>query len=125
MMSWWESGPHRREPERKTEKRSSHLACVLKRQFRAVMTALTRRAPSPQPQIRRRGGTGEMVRAFRLAARNLLRPIARLPVISQATAFLHDTLAWLHLWGWNENANDHEACEGTGAREENHLSPRL
>jgi hypothetical protein len=125
MMSWGPRPILQQEPSGDKNQKHTGLADALKRQFRTVMKAVTRRAPVPQPQTRRRGGTGEMGRSFLLAARNLLRPIARLPVISQATAFLHDTLAWLHLWNWNENANDHEACEGTGTREENHLSPHL
>jgi hypothetical protein len=97
---------------------------LLKRQFRALVKALTKRAPSPQPQGRRRR-SGETAGAFRLAARNILRPITRLPVIQQTTVFLKDTLAWLHLWDWNQNSIENEASQAPGCREDDHLSPHL
>jgi len=103
------------------------LARRIKNLFRKAMKAVTSRSePAAQATTRsRRTRTGAISRTFRLASRSLLRPVARLPVISQAATLLHDTLAWLHLWDWNENVSDHEACGDTGSREENHLSPRL
>jgi hypothetical protein len=104
--------------------RPHRFSDLLKRQFRALVKALTKRAPSPQPQGRRRR-SGETAGAFRLAARKILRPLNRLPVIHQTTAFLKDTLAWLHLWDWNQNGDEHEASQALGCRQDDHLSPRL
>lgn len=101
--------------------KSAGLADTLKKQFRAVVRALVKRSPSPQSQARRRR-RGDTVGGFRSAARSLLRPIIRLPGVSQTIAFLNDTLPWLHLWEWNETAQD-DFTEGPGGREGNHLSP--
>jgi hypothetical protein len=97
------------------------LADILKKQFRAVAQALVRRTPSLQPQARRRR-RGETVGSFRSAARQLLRPIVQLPVISRTFAFLSDTLPWLHMWEWNAAA-EQDLTEEPGGREGNHLSP--
>lgn len=97
---------------------------VIKSQFRALVKALMGREESPQPEARRRR-SGETAGAFRLAARSILRPISRLPLVAQATAFLQDTLSWLHLWEWNENAENHDVSEGRRGKEQDHLSPHL
>jgi hypothetical protein len=101
--------------------KGSGFADALKKQFRAVVRALVKRSPSPQSQARRRR-RGETVGGFRSAARSLLRPIFRLPGLSQTIAFLNDTLPWLHLWEWNE-AVEQDFTEVPGGREGNHLSP--
>jgi hypothetical protein len=103
------------------EARSPGLAASLKRKFRATVRALFKRTPSPQPQARRRR-TGETVGTFRMVARNLLRPIIRLPPISRAVEFLNETLSWLHLWEWNETT-DHDSARETPNGDDNHLSP--
>jgi len=109
-------------PFERTPSRRSQLCEVLKRQFRAVVRALTHPAPRPVPKRRRR--REEAVGAFRLAAWKILRPITRLPAISQATAFVQDTLTWLHLWAWNDNADKNPGLEESGSREEkNQLFP--
>lgn len=105
----------------KGREKSGGFTAALKRQFRAAIRALIKRAPSPQPQARRRR-TGETVGTFRLAARSLLGPIISLPAVSRAVGFLHDTLLWLHLSEWNEIA-DHDAAGGTVTRDDNHHSP--
>jgi hypothetical protein len=94
---------------------------VLKRQFRALVKALTRRQPSLQTKKRRRG---ETVSSFHLAARNILRPFSRVHLISHATSFLQDTLAWFHLWDCTKSADECEAFEQPGGREENYLFPQ-
>jgi relaxase-like protein len=98
----------------------ARLTDVLKKQFRAVVQALVKRTPSPRTQARRR--RGETVGGFRSAARSLLRPIIRLPGVSQTIAFLHDTIPWLHLWDWNETAEHDITAEPVGT-EGNPLSP--
>jgi hypothetical protein len=100
---------------------SRGFAAILKRQFRLAVRALFKRTPSPQPQPRRRR-SGEAVGSFRLAARNLLRPIIRLPVVSRTVGYLQDALPWLHLWDWNETA-DHDSGGEASVRDDNHLSP--
>jgi hypothetical protein len=100
------------------------LSTFLKSQFRAVVKALTNRTESPQPQTRRRR-SGETAGTFKLAATAILRPISRLPFVAPATAFLRDTLIWLHLWEWNENVDKHEISGDPGGSDKNHLSPRL
>ena len=94
---------------------------VLKKQFRALVQALIKRAPSPQPQARRRRRS-ETVGSFRLAARSLLRPIIRLPGVSQTIAFLNDAVPWLHLWDWNEAA-EHVLHDEPTSTTGDHLSP--
>jgi hypothetical protein len=101
--------------------KSVGLAVALKRQFRAVVQAIVKRAPSPDSHARRRRRS-ETVGSFRSAARSILRPIIRLPGVSQTIAFLNDTLPWLHLWEWNEVAGQ-DLREEPGGREGNHLSP--
>ena len=97
------------------------LAASLKRRFQATVKALFKRTPAPQPQARRRR-TGETVGTFRMVARDLLRPIIRLPPISRTMGFLIETLPWLHLWEWNE-INDHDFTSETKNGDDNHLSP--
>jgi hypothetical protein len=80
---------------------SGGLSAILKQHFRAAVRVVFRRAPMLSPQARRRK-SGETVSLFRLAARRLLKPIVRLPVIKPLLGLLHDTLPWLHLWEWNE-----------------------
>jgi hypothetical protein len=93
----------------------------LKRQFRATVRALLKRTPSPQAKARRRR-TEETVGTFRMVARNLLRPIVRLPAISRAVDFLNETVPWLHLWEWNEST-DHDFPGETPTGDDNNLSP--
>jgi hypothetical protein len=100
------------------------LSAFLKSHFRALVKALTNRAESPQPQARRRR-RGETAGAFRLAATAILRPISRLPFVASATAFLRDTLTWLHLWEWNESSDKHDVSNDPGDSDNNHLFPRL
>jgi hypothetical protein len=61
-----------------TRQKSAGLADALKKQFRALVQALVKRAPSPQSQARRRR-RGETVGGFRSAARGFLRLIIGLP----------------------------------------------
>ena len=103
------------------EAKSHGLAASMKRQFRAAVSALFKRTPSPQPQGRRRR-TGETEGTFRMTARYLLRPIIRLPAFSRAVGFLSDTLPWLHLWEWNE-VPDQDFATNTASDTGNHLSP--
>jgi hypothetical protein len=100
---------------------SKGLITALKRQFRAVANSVFKRMSSPQPHARRRK-SGEAVGTFRLAARRLLKPIARLPLVAPAVGFLNDLLPWLHLWEWNEIAH-HDATLGTVTSDDSHHSP--
>jgi hypothetical protein len=103
------------------EDRARGFASSLKRQFRAAVKALLKRAPPPKPQLRRKRN-GETIGSFRLVARNILRPIIRLPPVSRAVGFLNDTLPWLHLWEWND-IDDYDGANADGNREDNRLSP--
>lgn len=109
-----------RDPTRNKEQ-ASGCAAHLKGQFLASAKALFKRTPLPQSQARRRR-TGETVGTFRLVARNLLRPIIRLPLMSRAVGFLNEALPWLHLWEWNE-IGDHDFAGGTTTRDDNNHSP--
>ena len=88
---------------------------------RATVKAIFKRTSSPRPQARRRK-SGETVGTFRLAARRLLKPIVRLPVITYAAGFLHDTFPWLHLWEWNDTAGN-DLGAGAFDTDDNHPSP--
>jgi hypothetical protein len=100
---------------------SGGLAAVLKQQFRAAIKAVFKRTASPQPRARRRR-SGESVGAFRLAARRLLKPIIRLPVVAQSFGFLNDILPWLHLWESNETS-ENDIAAGAFEMGDNHTSP--
>jgi Relaxase/Mobilisation nuclease domain len=104
------------------EAQSRRLGASLKLHFRATVRALFKRSPSPQPQTRRRR-TGETVGTFRIAARNLLRPIVRLPAVARAVGFLNDALPWLHLWEWNEVPDQDFAANAANGDTDKHLSP--
>lgn len=97
------------------------FAAVLKRQFRAAVKAVFKRTASPQPGARRRR-SGESVGAFRLAARRLLKPIIRLPVVAQSFGFLNDILPWLNLWESNETS-ENDIAAGAFEMGDNHTSP--
>jgi hypothetical protein len=97
------------------------FAAALKRQFRAAVKAVLKRTASPQPIARRRR-SGESVGAFRLAARRLLKPIVRLPMITHAIGFLNDTLLWLHLWESNDTT-ENDIAAGAFEMNDNHTSP--
>jgi hypothetical protein len=99
----------------------SGFAAVLTRQFRAAVKAVFKRIVSPQPSARRRR-SGEPVGAFRLAARRLLKPIVRLPMITKAVGFWNDTLLWLHLWESNVTT-DNDLAAGAFEMDDNHTSP--
>lgn len=73
---------------------------ILKREFRAVIRALTRRR-GPVVQKERRG---ETTGSFRMVARRILQPISRVPLISQSTCLVNDALNWIYLWAWNTDA---------------------
>lgn len=119
MTSRGDCGIPRQEPERNAPKQSLGQAIRLK--FREAMKRLVDRAPAPKPQARRRRG-GEAVGLFRLAARSILRPVSRLPIVSQTIGFLQDTLTWLHLWHPFDESAVHTDANPAG---DNHLSPRL
>lgn len=95
------------------------FAEILRREFRAAVKAIFNRTPSPQARRRK---SGETVSAFRLAARRLLRPIVRAPVIAHAVGFLNDTLPWLHLWEWNQTT-ENDLGAGAFDADDNHPSP--
>lgn len=100
---------------------SGGFAAVLKRQFKAAVKAVFKPTPSPQPQARRRR-SGETVGSFRVAARRLLRPIIRSPIIGHAVGVLNDALPWLHLWEWNDTA-ENDSAAGAFEADDNHPSP--
>jgi Relaxase/Mobilisation nuclease domain len=100
---------------------SRGLTAELKRQFRMAVNALFKRSRSPQPQTRRRR-TGETIGTFRMVARNILRPIIRLPAVSRAVGFLNNTLPWLHIWEWNEVQDQDFKADGA-IDTDNHPSP--
>jgi len=112
----------RQQPPGDKNQKASGLADALRRQFRAVMKALTR-APEPRPQARRRRRTEETGRAFRMTARKLLRRAVRIPVeaYARATGYLADTLDWLNLW----HHGDQHFTEDVHHAPSDHLYPHL
>jgi len=85
--------------------------------FRRAAGELAKRArPPPQPRRRRRE---DAKGTFKLAAANVLRRAAALPMLAEVAAFLADTLDWLNLWH-HDDAGD----ELTADPSPNHLSPR-
>ena len=84
----------------------TRLGSRIKNLFVQALKELTaREQPAPKPTKRSRTGRGEIGGAFTLAARSLLRPIASFPVICRGATLLLDTLAWLHLWDWNDQSS--------------------
>jgi len=107
-------------PERdRTESRKGQFTDSLRRQFRALVKALT--GPAPKP-ISKRRRTGETVGTFQLVARSLLRPIIQQPQVLKTLNFLNDAIPWLHLWSWIESA-EHGVADAPPGPEGDHLSP--
>jgi hypothetical protein len=95
---------------------------TLKRQFRELVKAITRKAPAPQP-VQRRRRSEDTGRAFRLAAGKTLRRAARLPAEAYvvATAYLSDTLDWLTQWHHHDSDPDEDFQPSVS----DHLYPHL
>lgn len=95
---------------------------AVKRQFRELVSAITHRAPAPEPEQRRRRGE-DTGRAFRMAARKIMRRTARLPIeaYAAATGYLSDTLDWLNQW----HHPDDDASEDFQPMQSDHLYPHL
>ena len=121
-MSRGNGGTPRQEPGR--NQTHQLFAVRLKGTFRNAASYLTCRVRSLGTGVRR-GRAGETIRVFRRAAAGLLRPALGLPVVSQATVFFQDALAWLHLWHGNNSSNTYDADSNSRVSEDNHLSPRL
>jgi hypothetical protein len=90
----------------RTEAKPPGVTGNIRSLFRAVMKAITRRGPSPQPQKARR--KDETATGFKAAARALFRRVARLPVFHG----LHpvwDAFTWLKIWEYDnlESLNCH------------------
>lgn len=96
----------------------------MRRQFRELVQCLTHRQPAPRPASRRRR-SGETGRAFRLAARKIIRGAVRLPAEAYVVPpFLFGTMDWLNPW-YNEMANMIALDEDLRCAEPNHLFPQL
>jgi hypothetical protein len=110
--------------ERKIKARP-RLAETLKREFRALVRAITHHAPAPQPTARRRS-TEDTGKAFRMTARKIMRRTARIPsaAYAAATSYLWDTLDWLNPCRY-EVGSAGEPDEDLQHGEQHHLSPHL
>jgi hypothetical protein len=97
---------------------------TLKRQFRAVMNAITNKLPAPQP-VQRRRRTEDTGKAFRMTARKMMRRAARIPAAAYtATAYLWDTLDWLNPWQHDASTTS-ELDDDYQHGEQQHLSLHL
>ena len=105
-----------------TAPRLMRFAETLRRQFREAMQKLTRGSTKAEPTPRRRR-TGETGRGFGAAARNITQRISVRALISQAGAFVWDTLTWLHLWQGNDPDSTHADHNDSQDSAQNHLSP--
>jgi hypothetical protein len=105
-------------------RKTASFGQAIKTLFREAIKALMHRDPVAQPTRRRRTeDTGRA--AFTRAAGKTMRPAAKQPIIANA-AFMWDTLAWLHLWEWNDPTGNNEICEDFQYAEPQHyLSPHL
>ena len=109
--------------ERKIETRPRFTE-MLKRQFRAVMNAITNKLPAPQP-VQRRRRTEDTGKAFRMTARKMMRRAARIPAAAYtATAYLWDTLDWLNPWQHDASTTS-ELDDDYQHGEQQHLSLHL
>ena len=82
----------------RTEAKSPRATGTVRNLFRAVMNALTRSEPAPQPQKEKR--KDETARGFKAAATALFRRIAGFPVFHG----LHhdwDAFTWLKIWEYD------------------------
>jgi len=72
---------------------------TLKRQFRELVRAITRKPLAPQPAARRRRAE-DTGKAFRMAARKIICRAVCLPAeaYAVATAYISDTLDWFNPW---------------------------
>ena len=100
------------------------FAETLKRQFRAVMNAITNKLPAPQP-VQRRRRSEDTGKAFRMAARKRMRRPARIPAAAYAAAaYLWDTLDWLNPWQHDASSTS-ELDDDCQHGEQQHLSLHL
>ena len=76
---------------------------AVRRQFRAIMSALTR--PAPEPKTRHRK-TGDTDRGFTAAARAVFRRLRRRPVFHVPDPHW-DTFTWLRIWDYHDPACMH------------------
>lgn len=96
---------------------------TLKRQFREMVKAITRKPPAPEPTQPRRRTEDTGRSAFRMAARKIVRRAARLPpeAYAVATAYLSNTLDWLNEW----HHHDSDVHEDFQPAPSDHLYPHL
>jgi hypothetical protein len=98
---------------------------AIKKLFREVKTALTCKAPAPQPSRRRTEDTGRA--AFQMAARKIMRRAVRFQTqaYAAASAYLWDTLDWLNQWHSDPLTHYDPASEDVDTGPSNHLSLHL
>jgi hypothetical protein len=121
--------PGNREPQGEDrnpaqDRKAHRFAETLRRQFREVVNALTRRNPEPHPTQRRRR-TEETTGGFILAAQQIMRRSVSLPQAAfAAVVFLTETLDWLNPWH-HESINAGALDEELSATEQHHIYPHL
>ncbi len=99
-MRLGECGIPRPKPDR-TESQKGRFAEALRKQFRAVMKALTR--PTPEPELKPRRRREETEQGFS-AARSMFRRVVRvLPFPALNPAW--EPFTWLRLWDYSETVN--------------------
>jgi hypothetical protein len=99
---------------------------AIKQLFREAVKVLTGRAEDePQPQARRRR-SGETDKAFGIAAVDLVRRVARLPVEAYVTAtgYLRDVLDWMNPYGHEDSADNSELDDALDTKQ-NLFAPHL
>jgi hypothetical protein len=121
MTGWGMRHSPRPGPESGTGRTASGFGETIRKEFRALINALT--VPVPRRNPKKRRTEGEVGRAFRITAAKLLRRISAVPAINATASLTLDVLAWLHLWDWNE----HTAGQGVQDKSADHhdLSPQL
>ena len=109
-----------------TRRKTTSFAKAIKTLFREAVKALMHCDPAAQPTQRRRRTEDTGRAAFTRTAGKIVCRATTQPVIANAASFMWDTLAWLHLWEWNDPTGNNEICEDFQYAEPQHyLSPHL
>ena len=90
-----------RQPAGDTSSKGPGFREALRRQFRAIMRAITRPALEPESAARRRK-SGDTTRSFGAAAGTLFRRLVRRHADVQHSHW--DTFTWLRIWDHDDGA---------------------
>jgi hypothetical protein len=98
------------------------IAAIIKNLFRYTMRQLTHKTPAPAPTSRRRSTTEDGGRAFKIAARKIMRRVISLPPIAYLAALVSDNPLDPANPYWHDPATSEESPAHFQDSDQNHLS---